>query len=239
MRKGPCFFFLFFNIQGWSCLNCCGGGLVIRVSSQSPPQGGLDVVNSKGLPSLVQSDHIFHPSSLTRWLAVDNLFFFLIFRMLPVQTVNSRVNTSTLGFPGVSVVKNLPANTGDLSSIPGSGRSPREGNGNPLQYLCLENSMEYSPPGSPTGGLHSMGSQSVGHSWENNTFAGWRFFLKSQLTLRSETPRRGFLAYMGTSHPPAPPCHRWASWLWPEDSSVSPTSLSFCTSSLFPCREFF
>ena len=87
MRKCPCFLFLFFNNQGWSCLNCCGGGVVIRVSSQSPPQGGLDVVNSKGLPSLVQSDHIFHPSSLTRWLAVDNLFFFFIFRMVLAQTV--------------------------------------------------------------------------------------------------------------------------------------------------------
>ena len=43
------------------------------------------------------------------------------------------------------VLKNLPANagdTGDLGSIPGSGRSPGVGNGNPLQYSCLENSMD-------------------------------------------------------------------------------------------------
>ena len=40
------------------------------------------------------------------------------------------------------VVKNLPANAGDVGSIPGSGRSPGEGNGNPLQYSCLENSMD-------------------------------------------------------------------------------------------------
>ena len=39
------------------------------------------------------------------------------------------------------MVKNLPANEGDQGSIPGLGRSPGEGNGNPLQYLCLENSM--------------------------------------------------------------------------------------------------
>ena len=39
------------------------------------------------------------------------------------------------------VVKNLPANAGDADSIPGSGRSPREGHGNPLQYSCLENPM--------------------------------------------------------------------------------------------------
>ena len=48
----------------------------------------------------------------------------------------------TLGFPGCSVVKNLPANARDLGSIPGSGRCPGEGNGNPLQYSCLGNSMD-------------------------------------------------------------------------------------------------
>ena len=46
------------------------------------------------------------------------------------------------GFPGGSVVKNPPANVGDMNLIPGSGRSPREGNGNPLQYSCLGNSMD-------------------------------------------------------------------------------------------------
>ena len=44
-----------------------------------------------------------------------------------------------MGFPGGSVVKNPPANPGDLGSIPGSGRSPGEENGNPLQCSCLEN----------------------------------------------------------------------------------------------------
>ena len=44
-----------------------------------------------------------------------------------------------MGFPGGSVVKNLPANTGVTGSVPGSGGSPGEGNGNPLQYSCLEN----------------------------------------------------------------------------------------------------
>ena len=45
---------------------------------------------------------------------------------------------SSGGFPDGSVVKNLPANAGDLSLIPGSERSPGEGNGNPLQCSCLE-----------------------------------------------------------------------------------------------------
>ena len=43
---------------------------------------------------------------------------------------------------GGSVVKNLPANAGDVGSILGSGRSPGEGNGNPLQYSCLGNPMD-------------------------------------------------------------------------------------------------
>ena len=47
-----------------------------------------------------------------------------------------------LGFPGGSMVKNLPAIAGDADSIPGSGRSPGERNGYPLQYCCLENPME-------------------------------------------------------------------------------------------------
>ena len=50
-----------------------------------------------------------------------------------------------IGFSGGSAVKNLPAKAGDTrdtSSIPGSGRSPGEENGNPLQYPCLRNPME-------------------------------------------------------------------------------------------------
>ena len=40
------------------------------------------------------------------------------------------------------MVQNLHANAGDVGSIPGSGRSPREGNGNPLQCSCLENPID-------------------------------------------------------------------------------------------------
>ena len=46
------------------------------------------------------------------------------------------------GFPGGSEVTASACNVGDLGSIPGSGRSPGEGNGNPLQYSCLENPMD-------------------------------------------------------------------------------------------------
>ena len=45
-------------------------------------------------------------------------------------------------FPGDSEVKNLPADAGDVDSVPGLGRSPGGGNGNPFQYSCLENPMD-------------------------------------------------------------------------------------------------
>ena len=47
-----------------------------------------------------------------------------------------------MGFPGGSVVKNLPANAGDVDSIPVLRRSPGEGNGNTLQYSGLRNPMD-------------------------------------------------------------------------------------------------
>ena len=64
------------------------------------------------------------------------------------------------GFPGDSEGKATACNVGGPGSIPRSGRSPGEGNGNPLQYPCLENPRTEKP-----GRLQSMGSQRVGHDW--------------------------------------------------------------------------
>ena len=64
-----------------------------------------------------------------------------------------------MGFPGGSDGKASAHNVADQGSIPGSGRSPGEGYGNPLQYFCLKNSMV-----EETGRLQSMGSQTVGHN---------------------------------------------------------------------------
>ena len=72
--------------------------------------------------------------------------------------VSISISKSIYGFPGGSDGKESACNTGDPGLIPGSGRSPGEGNGNPLQYSCLENPMEVEP-----GGLQSMGSQRVGY----------------------------------------------------------------------------
>ena len=58
-----------------------------------------------------------------------------------VQCTYLQGRNRDIGFPGSSVVKNPLANAGDASSILGSGRSPGEGNGNTLQYSCLENPM--------------------------------------------------------------------------------------------------
>ena len=68
------------------------------------------------------------------------------------------------GFASGSVVRNLPAkardteDAGDLDLIPGSGRSPGAGNGNPLQYSCWRIPQTEEP-----GELHSIESQRVGH----------------------------------------------------------------------------
>jgi len=73
-----------------------------------------------------------------------------------------RVVKKRIGFPGGSVVKIPPnnlGNTGDVSSIPGLGRSPGGGNGNPLQYSCLEIPWTEKP-----GGLQYIGSQRVEHN---------------------------------------------------------------------------
>ena len=59
-----------------------------------------------------------------------------------IVTVYLVCTTDTLDFPGCSVIKNPPVNAGDVGLIPGLGRSPGRGNGNLLQYSCLEKSMD-------------------------------------------------------------------------------------------------
>ena len=63
----------------------------------------------------------------------------------PLSRTERIYRLSSVGFPGGSVVKNLPANvgdSGDAGSIPRSEISPGGGNGNPLQYSCLEHPMD-------------------------------------------------------------------------------------------------
>ena len=67
-----------------------------------------------------------------------------------------------MGFSGGSDGKESACIVGDPGSIPGLGRCPGEGNGNPLQYSCLENSEE-------PGELQSIGLQRVIHDWISHT----------------------------------------------------------------------
>ena len=62
-----------------------------------------------------------------------------------VPNLITSVNILVYHFPGSAIIKNPPVNTGhtrDTGPIPGSGRSPGRGNGDPPQYSCLENSMD-------------------------------------------------------------------------------------------------
>ena len=60
----------------------------------------------------------------------------------PAKSQPGSYRKENRGFPGGSGVKNPPGNVGGLDLIPEFRRSPGEGNGNPLQYSCLENSMD-------------------------------------------------------------------------------------------------
>ena len=62
--------------------------------------------------------------------------------LINVNGPNSPVNIQPMASLVAQIVKNLPAGAGDVGSIPGLGRSPGEGKGNPLWYSCLENPMD-------------------------------------------------------------------------------------------------
>ena len=104
-----------------------------------------------------------------------------------------RLNWTERGFPGVSIVKNPPANArdaGDLDSIPGSGRSPGEGNGNPLQYSCLGNPMDRETCWATVHGVAkswTLSNWTCTHTWHYNT---WWIVLTSGLQILKE---RSFL----------------------------------------------
>ena len=68
----------------------------------------------------------------TKWINLKNIML----------SLKKPVLRGLMGFPGGSMVKNPPANAGDMDSIPGSGRSPGGGHGSPLQYPCLENPVD-------------------------------------------------------------------------------------------------
>ena len=78
---------------------------------------------------------------LVKFLEVLNFILWICFNIQIIMN-DSWGQVVSARLPGGSLVKNLPANAGDVGSISGSGRSPGEGNDDPLQYFCLENSMD-------------------------------------------------------------------------------------------------
>ena len=97
-----------------------------------------------------------HLSSETSYATLFLLCILYLQPKLPVCVSTSWASEVAL------VVKNAPASAGDAGLIPGSGKSPGGGHGNPLQYFCLENPWTDEP-----GRLQSLGSQRIRHDWSN------------------------------------------------------------------------
>ena len=114
------------------------------------------------------------------------------------------------GLPGGSDGKESTGNAGDPSSIPGSGRSPGEGTGNPLHGLDWRNPLE-NPQKEETGGLQPMGSQRVRYNWATSlsfTFikgSKYAFIIARVHQFSSITQSRPILRHHGLQHA-RPPC---------------------------------
>ena len=113
--------------EDWACLLMC-----VRVYVC------LSVYKINCLPYL----SIHH---LSMYLSTSIYLIIYLLPMYYLYIIYLHLSIVYLGFPGGSVIKNLPVNAedaGDTGSIPGSGRSPGGGSGNPLQCSCLANSMD-------------------------------------------------------------------------------------------------
>ena len=97
------------------------------------------------------------------------------------------------GFPGVSVAKNPPANKGDardMRLVSGSGRSPGVGNVNPLQYSCLENSVDRGAWGATVYGV-AKESNSTEHTHVQN-----RIYMQ-EIALENDTRKKTLFYWEG------------------------------------------
>ena len=129
------------------------------------------------------------------------------------------------GFPHSLVGKESACNMGDPGSIPGLGRSPGEGNSNPLQFSFLAWRI---PRTEDPGGLQSMGLQRVRHAWATNTHTQtvarhvlWDFPGKN-LPLHVHTQRKGHVSPQGGHS-----CQQDKNKLLSDTKSLSTLSLGF------------
>ena len=114
-----------------------------RGGQSGHPQGAIGITQLEFL-KLLQENKIDSfkcelPSSTSGFKALAPLYCCSTWEDPPLFY---KLRNLRQGFPGGSAVKNPPANVGDMGLIPGLGRSSGEGNGNPLQYSCLENPMD-------------------------------------------------------------------------------------------------
>ena len=110
---------------------CCGGRQVLEGKGKDP--GSL----CPGPYRLPRGSHILRETA-TCWLSLRQARPRHLTQALAPR-IRGFLTTFTSGFPGGSGVKHPPAQAGDVGSVPGSARSPGEGNDNPLQYSCLDN----------------------------------------------------------------------------------------------------
>ena len=130
-----------------------------------------------------------------------------------IQTLTCNTHP-TKGFPGGSVVNNLPANagdTGDMDLIPGVGRSPGRGNDNPLQYSCLENPMDRAAWRARVLQGHKESDTTY---WWAPTHNNWLLSFYTHFSfLPLEVPKGNCTLHISVSPPeptvrlPAPHCH--------------------------------
>ena len=108
--------------------------------SRAPSQSACPVISGLWSSSVVRS-----PCRIVELMRVTSVLSHLDRSIIILKQWLSewilKNSTLILGFPAASDGKVSPCNVRDQGSIPGSGRSPGEGNGNPLQYSCLENPM--------------------------------------------------------------------------------------------------
>ena len=110
--------------------------------------------------------HWISSSETWRRKCPSHLIVMQIIKQNQKMASDSVVPSKQMGFPGGSEVKNPPANAGELGSIPGSGRSPGEGNGNPLQYSCLGSPIDQ---GAWQATVHGVVEELDMTEWLNNT----------------------------------------------------------------------